>query len=79
MKEGQKMPGLDATGYGGVSAQLSDSEEEGTEGQEGLPRLPRRHNNAVITSSSSEDELPLGLQRQPRSTGEAAGLVYLFL
>ena len=73
MEEGQNLPGVDAIGRGGVTTQLCDSEDEGTEGQEGLPRLPRRRNNAVIASSSSEDELPLGLQRQPRSTGEAAG------
>ena len=72
-EEGQNLTGLDAIGRGGVTAQLCNSEDEGTEGQEGLRRLPRRRNNAVVASSSSEDELPLGLQRQPRSTGEAAG------
>ena len=74
MEEGQNPPGLAMAGSGGVTAQLWDSEEEGTEGQEGLPQPPRRRTNAVIASSSSEDELPLGLQRQPGSMGEAAGV-----
>ena len=71
-EEGQDLPGLGAVGGVGDAAQLCDSEDEETEGQEGLHRLPRRCNNAVIASSSSEDELPLGLHRQPRSTGEAS-------
>lgn len=78
MEEGQSLPGLGAVGCDratAVTALLCDSEDEGTEGQEGLRQLPRRRTNAVI-SSSSEDEPPLGLHRQPRSTGEAAGVVH---